>query len=238
MTRWIVCCLWILVGCGGAAVSETSAHVSRSTAERGFEAAERAIPYLPMRYTADGCYARAFYMAMEVAAEAIPVSVQYAYMVGGALEPDAETHWEYHVTPMLWIDNDAEPLVLDPVFFARPVERSTWVDRLHAVGGVAQLGFAQGSNLAFVSGALADGPFAANELIDTFAAMAPFSAGDVSYACSIMSSYIANEPGLSRAEKWAKDDALKARTKVLAASLRALGKGPSGQLSNASDSCY
>src|SRR5688572_8443901 len=76
--------LVFLTSCGAnnqANHSAPLARVTQSIAERAFEVVAK-IDYLPFANVADGCYARAYVIAMELAAERIPSSVQYAAASG------------------------------------------------------------------------------------------------------------------------------------------------------------
>src|SRR6478752_5595037 len=103
--------LLVLSGCGGqpAQNSLEKAYVSQEQADDAFSLVYD-IDYLPFAYVKDGCYARQLYMSMELALSKIPSSAYYLY---GNLHPNPSTSWNYHVAPMIKID-DEEAWILDP----------------------------------------------------------------------------------------------------------------------------
>lgn len=116
--------------------------VPASEAEKAFRIVERTRSYLPYEYSADGCYARASYMQMELFAANIPsrvVFVRTAYddvRQGWAdnspvLDPAG---WVYHVAPVIKVDG-AE-IVLDPGLEANAIggaqTLSEWLQKMKA----------------------------------------------------------------------------------------------------------
>jgi len=107
--------------------NETSlkdAVVSSETAQTAFRVVESTRKYLPFEYSADGCFARATYMQMELAAEGVPSRVIY---VRAAYSPAFDTwtggtprlgadNWSYHVAPVIKVVTGSSTMevVLDP----------------------------------------------------------------------------------------------------------------------------
>lgn len=94
--------------------------VSPPDADRAYRIVENTRNYLPYEYSADGCYARATYMQMELFAANIPSRVVYIRTTwdeanqswaedGPRLDPAG---WVYHVAPVIRVDG--QEIVLDP----------------------------------------------------------------------------------------------------------------------------
>lgn len=234
----IIVATFLLSACGhGERVpSDTKSSLSLRDAYRAFRAAERAVDYLPFGYIADGCYARAYYMAMEAAVDGLPVSVQYVYMPTGYVSPDGVIRWNYHAATMVWIDDADQPSILDPAFFDGPAERSEWVDRLRPTE-VPELRYATGSNFIFSGSHHRTGPRRPAELSRSLSSER-FTAMDVSSACAFMSSYINSEPGLTSRQRMDKADRMMARTKEIFRELTDRGLTVGGPLSTSPSSCY
>jgi hypothetical protein len=237
--KWLLISVSLATSCGASQpTSTTKSWLGPEDAQAAFEAADRAVPYLPFGYIVDGCYARAYYMAMEAAADFLPVSVQYIYMPTGSISPDGVTLWGYHAATMIWVDGDDEPSIADPAFFSAPVARDDWLVRLQPTDPPA-MKFAAGSNLGFFSDMASFGPSAPDQLVTRISAMPAFGAADITAACSIMSNYIGIEPGLSSEQKIKKTARLIGRTKELVATLASMSLVTSADTISASpESCY
>ncbi len=184
-------------GCGpsDSAVSNPSAYVSPETAQLAFAKIEN-IDYLPFGYKVDGCYARSLFMSMELAADVIPSSAQFAV---GDLRPSSEVSWRYHVVPMLVVGSDSEPTVIDPSLIARPVKRSQWLDVMNTQGF---------TELVAVPGSYYD-PYSTPEksqekIIHSFAELPPFDLEHITRACRTLNQYLSLENAANFREKQAK----------------------------------
>jgi hypothetical protein len=108
--------------------SVKDAIVSSDTARDALKIVEATKGYLPYEYSADGCFARATYMQMELAAAGIPSRVVY---VRTQYNPELNTwqdgsprlgpdNWKYHVAPVIKVVDRANggtnsmEVVLDP----------------------------------------------------------------------------------------------------------------------------
>src|SRR5262245_55851675 len=110
------------------AVPTTQDIVTKDVFQRAFATLDR-VDYLPFEYTADGCYARAFYMSMELASQSIESNAVFALQrhgVDGA--PDGPqpmfgpSAWGFHTAPLLEVGTPdrAEPFVVDPAIGHTP----------------------------------------------------------------------------------------------------------------------
>jgi hypothetical protein len=88
----------------GAKGSKPSAFVTQADATRAYEII-KAIDYVPFDYPKEGCFARAYFMAMELAVQGIPSSSQYVARTKGRLM-FGEIEWKWHVAPALMIVDD------------------------------------------------------------------------------------------------------------------------------------
>ncbi|MGE0172578.1 MAG: protein-glutamine glutaminase family protein [Oligoflexales bacterium] len=146
----------LTVGCGVSNhkgnVAAPKAYVTPTDAHRAYSIVEE-IDYLPFEYTADGCYARALYMSMELAAEGIPSSSQFIKATQGVLNFDGTT-WTYHVAPALIVSNSpatapqteavlhkkvsrdtveqvpSEVTIVDPAMSQTPLSLRDWVKKM------------------------------------------------------------------------------------------------------------
>lgn len=203
--------------------SEARAVVTQEQADRAF-AITKGIDYLPWGYTADGCYARALYMSMELAAERIPSSAEYVVAdTGAVLSPGGGVTWGWHVAPMIKITATGTPLIIDPSLFQAPEQArslDTWVERNNPIpSGAYHTYLLQGSTY-----------WATNHLVDTtpigsFAELDPFHGSDIESACSVAFSYLGYEQPLPAPNVTAaKRSKLVARTRTLVDALNRVGK--------------
>jgi len=114
----------------------------------------QSVDYLPWEYSPDGCFARSYYVAMELAARGIPASqevVSLRWMQTATSAPrftpvdgtrpgnapvlyrGAVVTWDYHIAALLLPPVVAAPTVLDRAMESGPVPLATWV--AHANGG-------------------------------------------------------------------------------------------------------
>jgi len=171
--------------------TESRAIVTQEQADRAFKIAE-GIDYLPWGYTADGCYARALYMSMELAVERIPSSNQYIYATGdGALMPVNGPTWGWHVAPMVKVTAEGTPMIIDPSLFSAPeVARSldAWVTRNNPTPAKSYgLALVQGSHYWPIGHLVDTAPIA------SFADLDAFQGKDIESACGIAWDYLAKE---------------------------------------------
>lgn len=164
--------------------SQSKALVSQTQADEAF-AIVKAIDYIPFAYIEDGCYARALYMSMELAAQGIPSSAHYIY---GNLRPNEDVSWWYHVAPLLKVGAE-EPWVLDPAFEKEPLRRSDWISKNNPNGRYTteiKAGSAYFDEIGRTS------EFNNNHMIQDFEEMPTFLASDISNACTVMYNYLRN----------------------------------------------
>jgi hypothetical protein len=203
--------------------AEQRAVVTPEQADRAYTIVS-GIDYLPWHYTADGCYARALYMSMELAIERIPSSSQYIYATnGGSLRPVNGPVWGWHVAPMIKVTATGTPMIIDPSVFSAPeVVRSldAWVTRNNPTP-------AEDYGVALVQGSHY---WQINQLVDTqpissFAELDPFQGKDIESACEIMYNYLADEtPAPTEAALTRKRGELVDRTKKLITGLQNVEK--------------
>ena len=108
-------------GCKARGLANLQDAIVRSTeAAEAYRIVEGTRAYLPYEYSADGCYARATYMQMELFAANIPsrvVFIRTTYdeasqnwkVEAPLLDPAV---WVYHVAPVIVVDG--QEMVLDP----------------------------------------------------------------------------------------------------------------------------
>jgi hypothetical protein len=203
--------------------TEQRAIVTQEQADRAFKIAE-GIDYLPWGYTADGCYARALYMSMELAVERIPSSNQYIYATGdGALMPVNGPTWGWHVAPMVKVTAEGTPMIIDPSLFSAPeVARSldAWVTRNNPTPAKSYgLALVQGSHYWQIGHLVDTAPIA------SFAELDAFEGKDIESACGVAWDYLAKEEPTPSADALAtKRGKLIDRTKSLITGLHAVEK--------------
>lgn len=76
--------------------------VQKQTFNQAFQLIE-GIDYLPFQYREDGCYARALYMSMELAADRIASNSLFAFANGDHYLEVGDLAWSYHVAPLLGV---------------------------------------------------------------------------------------------------------------------------------------
>ena len=202
-----------------------------------------ALPYLPWKYTTDGCYARALYYSMLLAEAGIPTKHVYVDMKPGT-QP-LYGIWGWHVAPIATKNGEDQLYVFDPALFPTRVPTvREWV---------AIQGYSDPSSNDYPDLSIADGtsyaqsvgstplPNAVNPSAElygepTFAAMPKFTVGSINAACDVMHSYIELEPNSTAASKFNKHKGLADATVRLANSLLAKDK-LSGTPAQISASC-
>lgn len=158
----------------------------------------KTIDYLPFRYKADGCYARALYMSMELAAEGYESNAVFAFAKPGYPLLVPPISWRYHVAPLLMVgpgEKKTIPMVVDPALVSHPITRSEWIERMgrNPEGTDApNLLMVPGSRYA-PSGAYAETEWANVDLPD-FESLPKFKGRDIQDSCNVMHRYLAREP--------------------------------------------
>lgn len=190
----------------------------------------KGIDYLPFQYKVDGCYARALYMSMELAAKNIESNAVFAFAQPGAPLVVGVIQWGYHVAPMIEVGtsaDDAVHTVIDPALSDRPITEEQWVAMMgHPANETAdrapQMLFVPGSDYAPAE-ALADTALA-NYDTPNFHELAPFRTSDIQSACGVMHNYLTLEQGSSPDEVQRKQAMLLDRSTALLTALAANGK--------------
>lgn len=235
MRRLTLAALFALagVGCGPAEVrvggdegefadlgiSEGEARITVGQAEAAKQIVDGTKQYLPYAYTEDGCYARALYMSMELAARRVPTSAQY---LSGYLEPSATVSWGWHVAPMVEIGTSTTRTILDPALAPTgPIPLTEWIRRSNPQGSY-DLYWTPGSVYVTES----DGLYRNEQstpVIQSFSELRPFRSLDIEEACGVMHDYLTRE-GSSASVRTAKQKLLLGRTRTLANRLAGVGK--------------
>lgn len=194
----------------------------------------RGIDYLPYAYKPDGCYARALYISMELAAERIESNATYAVAKDeqNRLEiPGTTSTWMYHVAPMLMVaraGSDPVARVLDPAMTSAPLTHTDWLRRMGWERGEANaptLLSVPASKYPVKSDADWSAFVASKAWSDvpSFAALPKFQMADVQHACNIVHAYLANEGKPASVVK-TRQAKLVSRSTKLVAELAAVGK--------------
>jgi hypothetical protein len=220
-----------LVACGGAPSDDSHASaaseqdwVVKSTFDKAFGIVQ-GVDYLPFQYKEDGCYARALYMSMELAAQGMESNALFAFARPGTELTVGDITWSYHVAPMLEVGSSAWKnvhMIIDPALSDQPLTQAQWVGKMGFPPGTPsapQMLIVPGSDYA---------PYEAkNDLAhrnhDTpdFAHLPPFKTSDVQSACQVMFNYIALEPDAAQAAIQQKQTKLLTRSGALLDALRA-----------------
>lgn len=204
--------------------------------------------YLPWTFAPNGCYARAYYVTMELAVRGVAASQQIASFMwmknGSKLEPvdtkkpskprllfgGKPVRWDYHVAALLLPPVVKEPTILDRAMEAGPVPVATWLADINSTnqpksvraGNSATDGYNEfttwGSTFVGLRPDL-------NKWWDsvtspTLADAPAFNASDVQFACDALHTVIECVPAADNAKKQA---AVKERTNELLAALEEKG---------------
>lgn len=182
--------------------SESKAFVTQKQKDHAF-AIIKDIDYIPFSYALDGCYARALYMSMELAAHKIPSSFLYLF---GKLTPSREISWRYHVAPFIVEPSLAKKaFVLDPSLSDSPLLISEWIDKSDFLSNDAVHRFYVTEGAIYVNDTFnAIQPFSSRNssiyekselentsLIKSFDELDNFQGKDIDAACDIMYNYLA-----------------------------------------------
>jgi hypothetical protein len=204
--------------------------VTQSTFDKAYGIV-KGIDYLPFEYKDDGCFARALYMAMELASEGLESNEVFAF-AAPLTQLTPEYRWTYHVAPMLEVGPSANSLVhmiVDPSLATTPLSEDEWIAKLVPIGsdgGVVDAApttlIAPGSDYDRYE-AIHDDAHAGRDTPD-FSDLPPFKQSDVQSACNFMWNYIQYEPQATKTTIDQKQGKLLARTPALLAALKARGK--------------
>lgn len=102
--------------------------VSLSAASAAFGKV-RSASDIPFSYPDNGCWGRAHAMYRIMLDEGITASKIWHYgnlVVHTPNNPSCKVLWRWHVAPIVAIENQAEPLVIDPALFSEPVTVRAW----------------------------------------------------------------------------------------------------------------
>lgn len=213
---------------GGSAPVDSSQDewVQQRTFDRAF-AIVKGVDYLPFKYKIDGCYARALYMSMELAAEGMESNEVFAFAPSEAPLVVGDVQWGYHVAPMLEVGTSPSLLVhmvIDPSLSTGPLTESSWLAAMGVDGKkpAPTMLVAPGSDYG-PDEAKADDAHRDQDTPNVDQ-MPPFRVSDVQDACGVMHAYLALEPGSPQPTIEAKQTKLLARTTALVQALTARGK--------------
>lgn len=216
-----------LVACGApdekeASLATRDAVVTGDTFGRA-SAIVRGIDYLPFEYKADGCYARALYMGMELAAAGIESNAIFVFAKDEAHElriPGTSQTWTYHVAPMLQVDRESEWKVLDPSMSSAPLDWLAWIGKMgfRPVDRAFPYVVTTPGSVYASDELIAQQKEQRREFVDTFDEMPPFEVDDVAAACAVMHAYLDVDGRPSNAER-ARREKLLDRTSELVSRL-------------------
>ena len=190
------------------------------------------LDYLPWGYTDDGCYARAIYYTMNLAAEGISSNHVYIIAKDDQHRLGASNRWRYHVAPLVSRDSTNELRVLDPVYSSQPLTLRDWYDRQSQWENTEHaptLRIAAGTTYGNLSsGTVVPDPHNASTATFrepvTFASMPAFQLSNVNSACAVMHRYIDSDTTTNADQKARKHHGLSRDTRRLVTALRASGK--------------
>lgn len=181
------------IACGRGHADEDAqesagAVVDEPTFERA-HGAIRAIDYLPFEFRYDGCYARAYYMAMELAAVRIEANSVFAFQ--GAAQPWVEwdggsTVWDFHVAPVIEVStaSGTNPVVVDPSIASTPLSLDGWLSAMHVSSENVTLAILKGAVLqSSEARSLTQNGSWRSQLTHSFEDMPNFRVGDIESAC-------------------------------------------------------
>ncbi len=166
-----------------------------------------AIDYLPFEYRADGCYGRAFYMSMELAAQRIESNSIFVLPPANGRglpyrtrpEGPATGFWLYHVAPVIEVamPSGNVAFVADPSLATTPLGVDGWLARMDVTWDVATVGLLKGpvyGTLTRVRDMQKVHPSSwREELTRSFEDMPRFELADVQKACGAIHGYVVLE---------------------------------------------
>lgn len=189
------------------------------------------LPYLPWKYTEDGCYARALYYSMTLATQGIATKHVYVDAKPGA--PALFGIWGWHVAPIATKDGEDQLYVFDPALSPNKV---ITVEQWVAIQGYTDPTAQDYPNVSIADGTSYNTNVGTTDLPDvvhpsaklygepTFAAMPKFTIGSINAACDVMHNYIDLEPTTNGAQKFTKHQQLRDATTQLVTALGPKGK--------------
>lgn len=215
--------------------SAPKAFVTDAQAKEAFKII-KGIDYLPFDYPKEGCFARAYFMAMELAAQGIPSSSQYLARMQGRLM-FGEIEWKWHVAPALLIVEDPatgkqrdvykyqevnkgnieqvteEVTIVDPAMSSEPMSVKKWFglmleDDTNAYALIAPGNFYD----AAVPPLIGPRP----EVIKSFAELGKFKLSHVRRSCGVLTKFLFEDE--------ARKKKVSARAEALVTKLEAMGK--------------
>ncbi len=217
--------------------------VQKQTFERAYQIID-GIDYLPFQYVEDGCYARALYMSMELAADRIASNSLFAFVNGDHYLEVEDLAWSYHVAPLLGVilsanaSSKVEWRVIDPALSDTYVTAMKWLNLMGRTKPEYDTNYwgetedmsptlvmVPGSRYA-PTGAEQESTYY-NKDVPDLESMPDFDAMDVKDACTVMYDYLAMESqqgSTSSSQMAQKRDKLLERTATLASALAGLGK--------------
>jgi hypothetical protein len=202
------------LGCSGAGDAEQEDGagsqdelVSEQTFARATDVLRR-IDYLPFEYKENGCFARALYMTMELAATGQESNVVFAFANGGNPLKVGDIQWVYHVAPMLWVgasSADARWMVIDPSLRPHPLTVAEWITAMGYPPSTPSdraptFAMVPGSNYHVWANAT---HYPANSATDvpSFDALPNFKVSNASRACRTMFRFLTKENAADVARK-------------------------------------
>jgi len=206
-------------GCGQRPLntSQPAALVSLEQYQESYNIV-RGVDYLPFQVTRDGCYARALFLAMELAAQGIPSSSTFVVAPrGGLLYLSDGTPWLYHVAPMLQVPGYA-PMILDPAISAAPMRQQDWLQAMH--GQNAFVYSLPGSDYGYRYGS----QILSSQIVSSLDQMPPFRVEDIQHACQSLDKFWGEVPGITATERAQRRQTLANRAVELGQQLQARGK--------------
>ena len=245
--------LMLATGCSSAQTNSTqgddSAQWVKSPVFQKAKTIVSGVDYLPFKYKADGCDARALYMSMELASNHIESNAIFAFAQDGYPLIVGPIEWGYHVAPMLNVGSTASkvtPMVLDPSMADTPLTANQWLTDMQR--GPSQTDASSRPTIVIVPGSRYAPQGAQQETtyydqdIPSFDDLPPFQVTDVQSACDVMHKYIdleAADPNddVSPDQAAAKQQKLLDRTTSLLAALDGVGKLSGDEKTFSSDEC-
>jgi len=206
-------------GCGrrSANTSQPEALVSLEQYQESFNIV-RSVDYLPFKVTRDGCYARALFLAMELAVQGIPSSSTFVVAPQGELlYLNDGTPWLYHIAPMLQVPGYA-PMILDPAMSAAPMRQQDWLQAMH--GQNAFVYSLPGSDYGYRYGTQVLG----SQIVSSLDQMPAFRVEDIQHACQSLDKFWGEAQGITETDRALHRQALATRAVELGQQLLARGK--------------
>jgi len=163
-----------------------------------------AIDYVPFGYTKDGCFARALYVSLELAAARLESNSVFVFPpvdAPGLAYPGAAGAdlWRYHVAPLVEVDvpGARETVVVDPSLAPRPLALDAWLGLMKVSWDSARVVVLKGAVYGGGEGARRVSSLHAGswrqELTESFEDMPPFDVRDVQAACEAADGFLTVE---------------------------------------------